>query len=145
MKCDNINVVKQSFFNYLKQSVFLSYNNISTISSLTKDDQDTLWNGVKKADYNLYFPVYQTIFGRATNKNQKLIRYPFRILLKGFNENVDLIPIQRPVKVEENEGNNDLTVDKCLTDIVQGMNYCARNEDSIKYTNDLVSETCNLC
>merc|ERR1712130_886071 len=56
MQCDNKNVVKNSFFNYLKQAVFLSYNNINSVSCLKKNDQNALWNGVCKADYNLYFP-----------------------------------------------------------------------------------------
>lgn len=117
-KCENINVVKQSFFNNLKQCIFLSYNNISTISSLKKDDQIALWNGVKKAKYDLYFPIYQQIFGRTTNKNQKLIRFPFRILLKGFDDKLDLIPIQRPIKVDEM---HELTLEECLTEIVPGI------------------------
>merc|ERR1711997_1356393 len=125
MRCDNKNIVKISFFNYLKQSVFLAYNNINPISSLKKNDQNTLWNGVYKADYNLYFPIYQLIFGRLTNKNNKMIRYPFRIIVRGFNDdenykNIDLVPIQRPVKVEQ-DNEDKLTLDKCLNDIIPGI------------------------
>merc|ERR1712154_220772 len=77
------------------------------------------------ADYNLYFPIYQLIFGRLTNKNNKMIRYPFRIIVRGFNDdenykNIDLVPIQRPVKVEQ-DNEDKLTLDKCLNDIIPGI------------------------
>eukprot|EP01084_Bolivina_argentea_P123173 218293_1 len=141
MACNNKNVVKISFFNYLKQSVFLSYNNINAISSLKKNDQNALWNGVCKADFNLYFPIYQLIFGRLSNKNNKMIRFPFRIILRGFNDdnkykNIDLIPIQRPINVENNI---KLTLNKCLNDIIPGIMEMYNNANkNNNYTIDII-------
>lgn len=140
MRCDNINVVKILFFNYLKQSVFLAYNNINAIASLKKDDQNALWNGVCKADYNLYFPIYQSI----SNKHSKMMRYPFRIILRGFDEEhntqkkIDLIPIQRPIKVNNDENDKDgniITLEKCLKDIIPGVMQMYYNQNN-NYNNN---------
>lgn len=144
MKCENINIVKQSFFNNLKESIFLSFNNISTISTLKKDDQNALWNGVKKAKYNLYFPIYQTIFGRNNIKNNKLIRYPFRLLLKGFNDKIDLIPISRPIKIDEN---HILTLQECLIEIIPGimeMYYDQNEQKQHKYNISIKIQGMNI-
>eukprot|EP01083_Nonionella_stella_P069511 185327_1 len=146
MSCDNKNVVKTSFFDYLKQSVFLSYNNINSVSSLKKNDQNALWNGVCKADFNLYFPVYQLIFGRLSNKNNKMTRYPFRILLRGFNDdkykNIDLVPIQRPVDVENSEDGGVLTLDTCLEDIIPGVMQMYAEQTHSDYNIDIIIQGC---
>ena len=47
-----------------------------------------------------------------------MIRFPFRILLKEFDGKLDLIPIQRPIKVDEM---HELTLKQCLTEIVPGI------------------------
>lgn len=118
MRCDSKDAVKICFFNYLKQAVFLAFNNINCVSALNKNDQDALWSGVCKADYNLYFPIYRLLFGRLQHQNSKMIRYPFRIILRGFNINVDMVPIQRPVQLEEDDS---LTLKECLSQIVPGV------------------------
>lgn len=141
MRCDNINAVKILFFNYLKQSLFLAYNNINAIASLKKDDQNALWNGVCTADYNLYFPIYQSLFGRISNKHSKMMRYPFRIILRGFDEGdntqkkIDLIPIQRPIKVNNDENDTDgniITLEKCLKHIIPGVMQMYYNQNNNK-------------
>ena len=117
MRCDSKDVVKICFFNYLKQAVFLAMNNVNCVSALTKNDQNALWSGVCKADYNLYFPIYRLLFGRL--QNSQMTRYPFRIILRGFNINVDMVPIQRPLPLSEED--DSLTLKECLSQIVPGV------------------------
>ena len=172
-RCDNISSVKSVYFNYLKQSLFLSYNSVSFVTQLQTNDQNELWNSVCQSNYSLYLPIYTTMFSKHTrtkttkndnsknenenqddrneekdnsttttnNKNESsndttnsstpqsesnksqnensdqsrsrkkikkslhdMKRYPLRIIVKGFNKEIDLIPIQRPINVPDNPG-----------------------------------------
>ena len=114
MRCDNINTVQSLYFNVLKQAVFMGYNNINCIAGLKKNDQNTLWNAVCKANYDIYLPIYKLIFTQSSSN--KLKRYPVRILLQGFDPLLDLVPIQRPVNVTET-----MTLNKYLMDIIPGI------------------------
>ena len=122
MRCDHIDTVKSMYFNALKQSIFLAYGNIHCISKLNKNDQNSLWNSICKANYNSYFAIYESIF---TRNSDKLIRYPVRIILRGFDPSLDLIPIQRPIQVQNNES---MTLNQCLTDIIPGVMTMYHNQ-----------------
>ena len=88
----------------------------------TKQTQKYVQKQKNKGKYELYLPIYQNMFQFSENKDKTdMSRIPFRILLNGFGNDVDLIPIQRPVSINNennsvsNNNNNNDTNAKTMT------------------------------
>ncbi|ETO18993.1 hypothetical protein RFI_18246 [Reticulomyxa filosa] len=133
-RCDHIDVVKRTYFNALKQALLLGYNSVNMLVNLKKEDQDQLWSSVVQARYDLYFSIQNLMFDptKEDQSSKKLLKYPFRIILQGFDrDSLDGVPIQRPVEVPSEKDGRYKTLEQVLKPILPGILEIVESEKTV--------------